>query len=386
MKIGIDARLIHETGVGRYIRNLISQLKQQDTKNHYIIYLPEKSYSDFQLPNQRWEKRLVQIRWHTLLEQCVMPFLLLRDNLDLLHVPYFNVPIFYPKKYIVTIHDLTILHFMTGKASTLPYYLYIIRKAGYRIVLGIGLRRAVRIIAPSQTTKQEIIDHYPFTENKISVTYEGVDKNLNKDFTLSSGTNSQKLKTDIMKHPYFLYIGNAYPHKNLEMLILAFADFMRSRRDGNAYRLICVGKEDYFYKRLKAFVIKHGLDDHILFLANIDDSTLRTLYKNARALVLLSLMEGFGLPALEALSLGTPALCSDIPIFHEILKNIPVFVNPNNRDDIVTGLQSVADTKNNTIMRQRDEITSLLKKYSWEELGRQTIACYQETQTHENHV
>ena len=158
MKIGIDARLINETGVGRYIRNLIGQLKVLDVSNNYVVYLPKILYDDFQLPNMRWEKRLATVRWHTAQEQFVMPLLFLKDNLDLLHVPYFNVPILYPKKYIVTIHDLTILHFMTGKATTLPYPFYALRKFGYRLILELGVRKAIGILVPSHTTKQEIIE------------------------------------------------------------------------------------------------------------------------------------------------------------------------------------------------------------------------------------
>ncbi|MCJ7826612.1 glycosyltransferase, partial [Patescibacteria group bacterium] len=166
MKIGIDARLINETGVGRYIHNLIEQLKLEDRENQYVIYLPKDNYRDFALPDSRWEKRLATPRWHTFQEQIFMPILFLKDDLDLLHVPYFNIPIFYPKKFVVTIHDLTILHFATGKATTLPYFFYTLRRLGYRLLLEFGLRKASAIIVPSQITKQEIIDHFQIPEAK----------------------------------------------------------------------------------------------------------------------------------------------------------------------------------------------------------------------------
>src|SRR3989344_5912882 len=117
MKIGIDARLINETGVGRYIRNLINVLARIDRINSYIVFVRDDSWNP---PNERWEKRIIDIPWHSISEQLIFPWLLIKEHLDLVHIPYFNVPIFYPGKFVVTIHDLTILHFDTGKATTLP--------------------------------------------------------------------------------------------------------------------------------------------------------------------------------------------------------------------------------------------------------------------------
>ena len=118
MKIGIDARLVNETGVGRYVRNLIAELGKIDDKNSYVVFLRKSAFDSFALPNARWTKRLADIPWHSVTEQLFMPAIFNSEHLDLLHVPYFNVPLFYFGKFIVTIHDLTILHFDTGKATT----------------------------------------------------------------------------------------------------------------------------------------------------------------------------------------------------------------------------------------------------------------------------
>ena len=124
MKIGIDARLYTQTGVGRYLRNIIGELGKVDTKNTYIVYLRSQEFELFSPPNKRWMKKRLDFRWHTLREQLIVPFILWRDNLDVVHFPYFNVPILYPRKYLLTIHDLIIDHFDTGRASTLPSFFY----------------------------------------------------------------------------------------------------------------------------------------------------------------------------------------------------------------------------------------------------------------------
>ena len=110
MRIGIDARLINETGVGRYITNLIVWLAKLDDKNEYIVYLPQSAYAQFVLPNNRWQKKCINIHWHSVSEQIILPFIYLKDRLSVLHIPYFTVPILYPGRIICTIHDLTILH------------------------------------------------------------------------------------------------------------------------------------------------------------------------------------------------------------------------------------------------------------------------------------
>lgn len=171
MKIGIDGRLINETGVGRYIRNLLAELAVIDKKNSYVVFV--RSLKDFVPPNPRWSKAVANIRWHSVAEQLFLPAIFNREHVDLLHVPYFNVPLFYFGKFVVTIHDLTILHFDTGKATTLPYVFYKFRRLGYYISLLKALFWSEKVIAVSNTTKQEILHHFDVTPEHIEVIYEG---------------------------------------------------------------------------------------------------------------------------------------------------------------------------------------------------------------------
>ena len=171
MKIGIDARLWGQTGVGRYLEELVENLARIDKKNHYLLFLT-KEHQNLSLPGPNWEKRIADIRWHSLKEQLFMPFILWREHPDLVHFPYFSVPIFYPGKFVVTIHDLILDHFETGKASTLPYFFYKIKRLGYKLVMWIALHRAVKIITVSEATKNKIVEHYKINPGKVVVTYE----------------------------------------------------------------------------------------------------------------------------------------------------------------------------------------------------------------------
>lgn len=363
MRLGIDARLINETGVGRYIRNLIQELAEIDKVNSYVVFVRDDSWVP---PNERWERRIVDVPWHSIAEQIIMPWALLRARLDLFHIPYFNIPILYPGKMIVTIHDLTILHFDTGKASTLPLPLYTLRRLGYYIALAVGLRRAVKVIAVSNATKQEIINHFQIRSDKIVVTYEGVDEEV-------SGIKYQvSSKKKLINDPYFLYVGNAYPHKNLELLIKAFQ--LTTDNSPLTTKLVLVGKDDFFYQRIKTFVHSLNLDERIIFFGEANDEQLANLYTHATALVFPSLMEGFGLPAIEALALGCPVICSDIPSLHEILGSSATYVDPRNPEAFATCLRDA--TRNYFNREVHKKVTSLPPRYSWRRMAMQTLEEY----------
>src|SRR3989344_9234112 len=112
MKIGIDARLIgpEGTGLSTYTQNLIENLQKIDNKNHYSIFLQKNSWQYLKITNKNFTKVLADVSWYSLSEQIKMPQIFKSQNLDLLHIPHFNVPILYRGKFIVTIHDLKSAH------------------------------------------------------------------------------------------------------------------------------------------------------------------------------------------------------------------------------------------------------------------------------------
>ncbi len=369
MRIGIDARLINETGVGRYIRNLIGELGRQDKTNEYVVFLKNKEYDEITLPNSRWSKVRANVAWHTVWEQVMMPWILLSARLELVHIPYFNIPIFYPGRMVVTIHDLTILHFDTGKATTLPWIVYKLRRLGYRIALAVGLFRARNIIAVSETTKQEIVDHFFVEPGKIAVTYEGIDAAIYKSTNGKSTKNAR-----LIKDPYFLYVGNAYPHKNLDTLLEAFQRVMRHASRVTAVKLVLVGKDDYFYAKLKKRVREQQGADAIVFFGYTDDAQLSNLYRHAQALVFPSLMEGFGLPALEALAFGCPVIASDIPVFHEILGDNAMYFHALDAGDLEEKLTYILERHPGG---QRRTSVRLQDRFSWFQLASDTLTIYE---------
>ena len=327
MRIGIDCRLWNETGVGRYIRNLVTNLVQIDNQNDYVLFMRTEDAIKFKVKSLKLKVRVVNTRWHTLEEQIKFPQILNKENLDLVHFPYFSVPIFYNRPFVVTIHDLIINHFPTGRASTLPNPIYRLKLLAYKFILEKTAQKAKKIIAVSNATKKEIVDHLNVDSSKVVVTYEGVDSAMQ-----NSKVKSENSKLQLKSQKYFLYVGNAYPHKNLERLIQAFASLISHFSSLN---LVLVGKEDYFYKRLKKKVEQMSLSKNVIFMQNVTDEELSGLYQNALALVLPSLMEGFGLTALEAMANKCLVLASDIPSLREVCGDAAIYFDPNKLEDIV---------------------------------------------------
>lgn len=364
MRIGIDCRLWNETGVGRYIRNLVGKLSEIDTKNTYVLFTLTKDAYEIRngLTSDNFSIVTANIRWHSLQEQLLFSSIIQKTSVDLMHFPYFSVPLLYKGPFVFTIHDLILHHVATGKASTLPLPVYFAKRLGYGAVIHSAAKKAKKIIAVSRTTKDEIVKHLGVAEEKITVIYEGVDSKI---------SNSKSQTT--IKKPYFLYVGNAYPHKNLEFLLSVFKEF--KEKDLRNIKLVMVGKQDHFYKKLQKEVEEKGLVQSVLFVTDSSDEELAGMYKDAICLVAPSLMEGFGLPPLEALSLSCPVLASDIPAHREVLENATEYFNPKDKKDLLEKLTHIA--KNSQDPKRKNEGLRRVKDFSWKKMAEQTLSVYE---------
>ena len=374
MRIGIDARLWNQTGVGRYIRNLVKNLQEIDFKNEYVLFVKKEDFdaihnSEFIIQNSKWKIVETDIKWHSLKEQIELPKLLNKENLDLVHFPYFSMPLLYKKPFVVTIHDLIVHHFPTGRASTLPFPLYKIKRKGYERVIDHAVKKSEKIIVPLYAVKEDLIRTLNVPAEKIIVTYEGVDKKIsNIKYQISNITRNKYGK-------YFLYVGNAYPHKNLERLIAAFTKFIEKTGTENV-KLLLVGKDDFFYKRLEKKVKEQDLDS-VIFLHNVTDKDLSKFYKNAIALVIPSLMEGFGLPAVEAMSNNCLVIASNIKSLNEVCSNTAIYFDPLNPQDLAKKMTEVFQNGKNHYKNNFRETKKRLTLFSWKKMSEETLQVYE---------
>jgi len=385
MRIGIDARFFgpKQKGLGRYVQKLIKNLKDSG-EFEFVIFLRKENFNDFHPPSKNFKKVLADWRWYTFAEQIFMPYIIWREKIDLMHFPHFNVPLFCPTKFVVTIHDLVLKKFPTKKATTLNPLFYKIKKLGYKIVLSRAVKKSQKIITPSNFTKKEILKYFKIKPEKIVVIYEGVSKKIEEQKVAFFHDREKKRLKNLkilekygIVRPYILYVGNAYPHKNLEGFILAFAKTIDSKQSTvNNLRLVLVGEIDYFYKKLILTINKQLITNNlVVFTGFVSDEELPELYRNATLYVSPAFLEGFGLPALEAMSYGVPVAASNTGAQREILGEAALYFRP---DDILDMAEKISLLLKDVNLREGliNKGFEQLKKYSWQNMAEETLRVY----------
>jgi len=384
MRIGIDARFFGPAGkgLGRYTQKLVENIEKiyiQEKEVHgqdvdFFIFLRQENFAEYVPQHKRVYKVLADCQWYTFKEQLEMPILLRKYDLDLVHFPHFNVPILYGRKFVVTIHDLILIHFPTLRGTTLNPLIYWLKFAAYKFTIAWAIWRAEKIITVSNFTRNDILANYRVEAEKIQVIYEASDDYCNianrKDADVLKQYGLETDNYGIIK-PYILYVGNAYPHKNLERLIRAFS---RLNIAMDAPNLMLVGKADYFYDNLKKIVAKEGIRN-VIFAGFVPDCDLDTIYKNATAYVFPSLYEGFGIPPLEAMAKGVPVASANHECMQEILGESAAYFDATDEADIEKVIRALVQDKS----WQEKLITAgyqQSKKYSWERMARETLEIY----------
>ncbi len=367
MLIGIDARMYggEQTGIGNYIRNLTDNLFQIDTKNSYVLFLLEPEFSRYQILAPQIRKVCVKARWYTWQEQIILPRILQKTPLDLMHFPHFNAPLFYRGKFLLTIHDLTQNYFpgVGLKAKG--------RRQIYRNVFAHNICKAEKIISVSHYTKKDILKNFALDPEKVKVIYEGIDPAFHKVDDPQALTQICQ-KYHITK-PFLLYVGVLRDHKNVVGLIQAFQRLVRHFHLDLA--LVIIGKRDPRYLELNKLILEKDLRSRIHFLGFIPIEDLNLLYNAAKIFVLPSFREGFGFPPLEAMACGTPVAASKTTSIPEIVGDAAVLFDPYKPRDIAQKIWHLYSNQN--LQKQLiQKGFSRIKSYRWDRCARQTLKIY----------
>ncbi len=370
MRIGIDCRMAGTgEGIARYVEELVRSLSKIDSQNDYFLLLHERANANFirrRGQNAKFQNVLINSDYYSWAEQTKFIAELRRLRLDLVHFSSFNVPIFYPGKFVVTIHDI-IHHLYPGKKKA-----HLLHRFAYRLVINSAVRRAAKIIAVSQGTRQDIVKTFHIEPEEIAVIYEGVDERFFQRVPLSK-IQEIKEKYEISE-PYLLFVGVWRQYKNLPRLAQAF-DIIKDRQ-GFSGQLVLAGKIDPFYPEIRRAVLGTKFAQDIKALGYVSDEDLLALYQGAAAFVLPSLIEGFGLIGAEAQASGVAVVASDIPVLREVLGEGAMYFNPKNVGDIAEKISTVLSDNE---LRLKLELNGLarVKKYTWEEAARKTLKVYE---------
>lgn len=378
MRIGIDGRFYggeQSKGLGRYTEKLIEHVLEIDVHNQYVLFLPEVTARRWKRTNTRPNVTVVAApyHWYSLAEQTFMPLLIKKYGVDFMHFPHFNVPFLYRGPFLVTIHDLIISRFPTERATTLGPTKYKFKQFAYNLVIHHAAKAARHIITVSQYSKRDISDFFKLSPQGISVTYEAFDPFPNTE-NLTDEMVEETVQSLDLKMPYILYVGNAYPHKNLETILQVVQRLKKLHQLW--FQLVLVGKEDYFYLRLKQKAWALDVEDEVRFLGFVPDRDLPALYYGAFAYLFPSKYEGFGLPPLEAMYYGAPVVASNTSCLPEILGEAALYFDYQDISGIIDALLRLRDEKalrKELIIRGQAQV----RKYSWRRMAKETLVIYE---------
>jgi len=291
-------------------------------------------------------------------EQIQLPRLLRNLALELLHFPYTIFPFAAPRPIVFSLHDIIPIR--------LPQFFTLRQRCLYRASLALALRRADFVICSSEATKSDLQCLMHVDRSRLYVVPLGVDE----AFHLSSAKSSEKIRAEFnLPDEYVLYVGSNKPHKNLPMLIEAYAQLH------TAPTLVIAGAIDRRFNQEKKNAERLELGERVRFLGALPEEVLPALYSGARAFVFPSLCEGFGLPVLEAMACGTPVACSDIPSLRETASDAALFFDPHDRHSIAFALERIIRDE-----RLREDLQASGSKraaeMNWDVVAKQTLEVY----------
>jgi glycosyltransferase involved in cell wall biosynthesis len=347
MRIGIDytVGIYQGSGVGRYTRSLVHALASVDRQNDYTLLWARAAGDDghelprldsarsfpanFRARRLPLNNRLLTAGWQRL--RLPVPIETFSGPLDLLHAPDFVAPPARRARRIITVHDLTFL--------AVPEYAHPDLRAYLDAAVPRNVRSADHIFADSQATKDDLQRLLDVPEERISVVYVAAEARFRPYSDPERATARAALATlGVPEGPYLLMVGTIEPRKNHIGALRAFADV---RRRGAPHRLVIAGKRGWLDEPIFAEYRALGLGDSVVFLDYTPDRHLPDLYACADLLLAPSFYEGFGIPVLEAMGAGLPAIISDRPSLPEIAGGAARIVPPDEPQALADAIWSL---------------------------------------------
>lgn len=386
MRIGIDARTIlnpeksEGIGAGHYTYQLLRHLLEEDAKNEYVFFFDyrvrEKDIKKFSKKNAKVRfypfsdyKKYLPGAYNEILGRATLA----KENLGILHStsPLSRIPLGYSGKCVTTFHNLGIW--------AQPDSYSALRRAKEQAVIRYMAKKSDRIIAVSNSIKNDMKRLFDTDEKKVSVVYGGVDKRF---FEIPETTGAKMLARFGIKKPYILYLGTLSPVNNITRLLEAFAAFKKSylrkyKKDVLPYQLVLAGKRGWLSQEYRQVIKDMGLTKDLIFTGYIIGDELVPLFRNAEFFVMPSLYEGFGSTVLEAFATETPVIASRVSSLPEIAGDAAYFVDPVNAQEIADAMMQFSE---NPEMRAEYRKRGLeqAKKYSWKKTAQETIKVYNE--------
>jgi glycosyltransferase involved in cell wall biosynthesis len=358
--IAIDARWL-VGGIGTYTRNLLQGLHEcvNALQIHAIVRSGDNAIV------RQWCARttILDVPIYTAREQVLIPRA--ARACDLLHIPHYNAPLLHRGPLLVSIQDL--IHLSPPYRRTVSSQIYA------KPMLNVVSRKADHIITVSEYSKSQIVELLGVPESKITVIHCGVAPHFHPNG--NSGPCMDALKALGIQGPFILYVGNLKPHKNVPTLLRAFAQLRC--RNGFDHFLLIVGDDlrwrHSFLEECRAL----GIREKTIQVPYVAESLLPGIYAAADAVVMPSLMEGFGLPVLEAMACGTPVVASRAASLPEVGADAVLYFEPTRADELAHQVARVLESGElRTLMREKG--IQRAHQFTWQKAARRHIEVYED--------
>jgi glycosyltransferase involved in cell wall biosynthesis len=369
-------------GIARYTEKLIRHLAEIDTDNSYFLLGREAPLAEVLAGTKKaggaGKFRIIPCRTplYSLREQVAIPRLLKREGFDLFHATSYSAPVRCPTKLVMTIHDL--IHLAHPGKKAWIYRLY------YRLFVRRAAHRAKRVITVSRFSRDDIVERLGVGKSKISVTYEGsrfeaelLGGSTGRGVETGGAISEREAPTESFsngrrKKAFLLNMGNEKPHKNVISVVKAYS--LLRDRGFRTLELLLIGRQSGEVLR---FLRDNNLTGSVTLKEQAPDDELARLLREARIFIFPSLYEGFGLPVLEAMSLGTPVVISDRASLPEVAGDAGVYVDPLSVGAIAEALERIL-TQPGLEKDLAERCRTRAREFSWRRMAEETLEIYRQ--------
>jgi len=372
LHVGLNAHLLslgdtyRGAGASWYVHHMLCHLPDADPGLRYTAFLSEPRFvapHGMSVRRSLWSTRspYARVAW----EQCAAPLALFRERVDLLHAMALVAPAASPCPTVVTVFDLSYLLFPNAFKAANRLYL--------RCLVGLSARRASRVIAISESTRQDVIARLHVPADRVRTISCGVDS----AFRPLPAADVDAFRRDKgLPQRFILYLGTIEPRKNVSRLVEAFDGLVSSApRDTVDLHLVIAGGTGWMFDAILARIHDSPVHDRIHLPGYVPEEEKPLWYNAATCFCYPSLYEGFGLPPLEAMACGVPVIASDVSSLPEVVGDAGIVVAPTDTDALIDALHRVLA---NAALRAELAHRGLARAgcFSWAEAARQTVATY----------
>lgn len=375
MKIGIDCRTILQpssenlAGISHYVYFLVDALIKRRNVHWVLFFDASMRGKTHGFERRNTECVFVSSGRIPVTHHVRFAKILKKHRLDVFHGPANILPLTYGGVSVVTIHDLAIYFH--------PEWFPGHQGFATKVLVPKSVKKAQAVIAVSRSTKDSVVSRFKTPSEKIHVVYEGFTARKQKAFEIESSFPELSTQFSLEDAPYVLFLGTIEPRKNLVRLVQAFNEVLAKNPRLQNHQLILAGMRGWKYEEVMREISKSPFGHRIKMIGYVSHADKLQLMRNAKLFVFPSLWEGFGLPVVEAMALGTPVVTSSVSSLPEIVGRSAMTVNPESVQAIAKGIASVLTSparqkKLRTLGKRR------AKKFTWETTAVETMEIYQQ--------